>query len=1216
MTDKILGIDLGTNSIGWAIVNKSEGTYSLLDRGVTIFSEGVARDKTGEHPMVETRTLARASRRHYFRRRLRKIELLKVLVRHKLCPELTASQLETWKQHKKYPLDKEFIEWQHTNDAVDKNPYHDRYVALNETLNLAIERDRYTLGRALYHLCQRRGFLSNRKDQASDSEGIVKSAIDSLTEKMHEADCEFVGEYFYKLYQSGGKIRNTYTSRTQHIRKEFDAICRKQNLSDDLYKELYNAIFFQRPLKSQKSGVGKCTFEKSKSRCPISHPAYEEFRMLCFINNIKIKTFQDKDYRPLNDDERAAVMPLFFRKSKDTFDFEDIAKKIAGKKALYGTRDSITDAAYKFNYDMTTSVSNCPVTAVMQELFGDDWVGTLRSTYTKAVHKSDEQIVNDVWHVLFDFDDNEKLKQWAINNLHLGVEQAELFIKCPIHQGYASLSLNAINKMLPYLRAGERYDRATFMANLEKILPETILEDAEQFNDVKNQIKETLDEYNTNEDLRKYTKDELIKDILIGIPGVEYKALDKLYHPSMIETYPEAMLNKQGELLLGSPRIAAIKNPMAMRALFRLRHLINTLLKKHKIDRSTKINIEFSRELNNANERKAIERYQRDNEKDRANAVARLKEHFKALGLDIAPGEDDILKYQLWEEQQHRCLYTGKQIDISDFIGENPTFDIEHTVPRSMGGDDSKMNKTLCDSFYNRSIKRAQLPAQLSEHDEIMARIEQLGWKEKIIDLKKRINKTKGGAFATKEAKDRAIQLRHYLTMQLKYWQGKYDRFTMAEVPQGFSNRQGVDIGIIGRYAKEYLATVFRAPNRNLIYTVKGATTAAFRKMWGLQDEYAQKERVNHSHHCIDAIVIACIDKSQYDQWAVYKQQQEQTEWDNAPRLVLAKPWETFTQDVKAISDNLIVAHHTPDNTLKQTKKHLRKRGKVQHTASGEAIMQQGDTARACLHKQTFYGAIERDGETRYVVRKSLDMLDAKDIKNIVDDVVRDKIEKQIAEKGFAEAMAEPIWMNKEKGIQIKKVRLFVPSVTKPIHLKPQRDISLKPYKQYFHVANDSNYCMAIYEGTSNRGKTKRSYRLINNLTAVNAPKGENIVPLSDDNDYPLKWLLKTGQMVLLYEHTPDEVYTAQQSELVKRLYVVNGLSVNPTGPGYGCIELRYQQEARQSTEIKKKNGVWHIGEALRPGILLLHTQFNGLIQGHDFDISDDGEITFKRMKS
>lgn len=53
---------------------------------------------------------------------------------------------------------------------------------------------------------------------------------------------------------------------------------------------------------------------------------YEEFRMLSFINNIKIQTPNDDVLRPLSPEERALIMPLFFRKSKKLFDFEDIAK--------------------------------------------------------------------------------------------------------------------------------------------------------------------------------------------------------------------------------------------------------------------------------------------------------------------------------------------------------------------------------------------------------------------------------------------------------------------------------------------------------------------------------------------------------------------------------------------------------------------------------------------------------------------------------------------------------------------------------------------------------------------------------------------------------------------------------------------------------------------------------------------------------------------------
>lgn len=102
---KILGLDLGTASIGWALVERNDTGYALLDQGVDIFQEGVAREKNSEKPAVQDRTAARALRRHYARRRLRKIDLLRVLVRHDLCPALTDEQLKDWKSEENLSAD-------------------------------------------------------------------------------------------------------------------------------------------------------------------------------------------------------------------------------------------------------------------------------------------------------------------------------------------------------------------------------------------------------------------------------------------------------------------------------------------------------------------------------------------------------------------------------------------------------------------------------------------------------------------------------------------------------------------------------------------------------------------------------------------------------------------------------------------------------------------------------------------------------------------------------------------------------------------------------------------------------------------------------------------------------------------------------------------------------------------------------------------------------
>ena len=1204
---KIIGLDLGTNSIGWAIVRHNDDlTYTLLDKGVNIFQDGVAHDKSGEKPAVQERTAARASRRHYFRRRLRKIRLLKILVEQKMCPYISDEDLENWKLHKQYPLSDDFMAWQKTDEDTDKNPYHDRFRCLTEVLDMNKQSDRYSLGRALYHIAQRRGFLSNRKESTKESDGKVKSDIDVLNDAIKNAGCKYLGEYFYKIYGSGLKIRTRYTSRIDHYKKEFDAICERQALDRSLKDQLEKAIFFQRPLKSQKGLVGKCTFEKSKPRCPISHPRFEEFRMLAFINNIRVRTYLDSNLRQLNDNEVRKIIPLFHRKSKTQFNFEDIAKAIAGK-GNYSNIENKTEMPYKFNYPMYASVQGSPVTSGLKSIFGENWEDVICRRYTRSEGKSQNQIINDVWHALFSFDNDGVLGSWAIRNLGLSEKEAESFCKINIPQGYASLSLCAINKILPYLRDGYRYDEAVILANLPTVTGHSIGSD--DLKEIQENVSIILEDHSKNPLENKTSIQNSVIDYLRGCRNVDSAHLDKLYHPSMIELFPH-VLPENGIYKLGSPRVSAIRNPMAMRSLFRLRKLLNELLRNREIDHKTTVQIEFARGLNDSNMRKAIETYQREQKKKRDDARSKIQEHF---GVQYEPSEDEILKYILWEEQKHRCPYTGSEIGIDDFIGGNPKFDIEHTIPRSLGGDNSQMNLTLCESRYNREVKRATLPSKLLDHKKIMAIIETFGWHEETESLRKQIERTKTHS-STKEEKDKNIQRRHYLKMKLGYLEGKLKRFTMTEVPEGFSNRQGVDVGIIGRYARLYLKSVFQN-----VYTVKGATTAEFRKMWGLQEEYSKKERDSYANHCIDAITIACIGKNEYEEWARFKKADELYKYSRTSRPSFPKPWPSFTADVKSVADSILVPHYTASNLSKHTKKKLRIKGKIQYNKEGKPIYVQGDSSRCSLHEATFYGAIKKDDDIRYVIRKSLDSLKPEDLDKIVDDVVREKVREAVRQKGFKEAMSGNIWMNEALGIPIKKVRIYIKD--KPIELKPHRDKSQYGYKRSVYVKNDSNYCLAIYEGTNDRGKTVRSYSVVNNLDAARFYNGktgnDRLVPLSDEYDLPLKCILKIGTMILFYEKSPKELYDCSVEELSKRLYKVTGLTTSNNKKGdktysYGMIICRHHLEARKTIDLKEKKGAWVIGEAYRPLITISYKQFNAYVEGLDFELSLNGQIKFK----
>ena len=1217
MKTRILGLDTGTNSLGWAVVDRDENNqYTPICRGDLIFTEGVKQEKGIEFSLAAERTSYRASRRHYFRRRLRKVEVLKVLVKHKLCPPLSDEALNRWHTKKEYPLDEDFILWQRTSEADNKNPYHDRHICLHHKLNLKdSQTDRYTLGRALYHLTQRRGFLSNRLDQNEEAEetGKVKSAISELSKEMKEAGCEFLGDYFYLLYRTEGnrvRIRSRYTDREKHYLQEFKEICRVQELDEDLAKALEKTIFFQRPLKSQRQGVGKCTMEKGHSRCAVSHPLYEEYRMLCYLNNIRIKTPSDDRLRPLNAEEREKIKPLFYQKSN--FDFKKIAKKLAGKTPFGWIRDE-EDWPYQFNYRMTQEAPACPTTAQLIKIFGEDWKAALAETYTMSAKqdgtlKTEDEICTDIWNVLYSFSSKEKLKEFGLKKLQLDEEQAKAFSEIRLTRDFASLSLKAIRKILFFLHTGEDYSKAIFLANIPTIVGEEIWSNIERRSRLLYKVDVALHPQEEDEAEEHRTIAERIKAAVAA--EVPDAPIDLLYHPSMIEAYPDAKRNERFDCYqLGSPKTNAVRNPMAMRSLHMVRKVINHLLRKHIIDEKTEIHIEYARELNDANKRQAIADWQRELSKRHTAYAQNIRQLYKAeTGLEIEPTKADILKYQLWEEQQHVCLYTGKKIGIADFLGANPKFDIEHTIPRSRGGDSTQENLTLCESKFNRDTKRDKLPTELANNEEILARIEH--WKKQCYALKLNRDKIRTHSGLEKSIRDSKIRRRHLVGLEYGYLKGKYDRFTMKEVPEGFSRRQGAGIGLISKYAGLFLKSLFKDPknpNRSNVYVVKGAITAEFRKLWGLQQADEAKSRENHTHHCIDAYTIACIGPCEYAALAAYYRSDEEFKYGRRrEKPQFEKPWPTFTEDLLKLQEELLIVHQTTDKLGKRDRRKVK-------TPRGK-FLTGGDSARGRLHQETYYGAINYDGNIKYVVRKPLDSLTEKDLDKIVDETVKGIVKGAVEAKGsLKEALADGIYMNKEKGILIRRVRIFS-DVSEPINLKQLRDVSTKEYKRHIHLRKDENYLFAIYEGIDKKKNKKQTETAtVDYLDAAKfykdskrRDKANSLVgDYSKKNKLPLKCILKKRQMVLFYEHSPEEIRFKDKKDLSRRLYIVTSIAKD------GRVKFLHHQAATATGIQSSPSPFTNDGEH-QPYYRLSASNIKVLVAGIDFDINILGEITPK----
>jgi len=1110
---KILGLDLGTNSIGWAIVDKHGNDFSLVDKGVRIFSEGVKSEKGIESSRAAERTGFRSARKIKFRRKLRKYETLKVLSQNGMCP-LSIEEVEEWRKSgfKKYPMNPEFLKWLRTNDNENINPYVFRDKASKQKVSL------FELGRALYHIAQRRGFLSNRLDQSAegileehcpkiqasiedlsskeaiiselkeyfletgildanektgfakdldegdkklvslyksmlaiiknnennfekgkeeiiarlnkkDALGAVKGKIKDISQAMIDGNFKTLGQYFFSLYNKN-KIRNQYTSREEHYLNEFVVICKAQGIQGidenqelpemkftGLAKDIYRAIFFQRPLKSQKGLIGKCSFEKSKTRCAISHPDFEEYRMWTYLNTIKIGTQSEKTLRFLSQEEKQSLISKFLRK-KDNFNFEDLAKELIPKGATFNFYKSskANEVNYLFNYKPYDTVTASPVSASLKNIFGEDWKTktiSYKTKNSKGIEVNRNVDYKDLWHLLSVSTSDIYLFQYAKEKLGLDDKNAKAFSKIRLKKDFASLSLNAITKILPYVREGLLYSHAVFMANIESIVDESIWNDSNQRKFIQDKIAEIIENHTFEngklevinslikeckvvgafyskeaesiyksdldkklipfvkfhkiesdkeailselfpvliEQLKKYEYikinrlDEKVLDFIKGknddgeIFCTNEKRINKLYHPSDIEVFKKKIIKDEfgnEKVVLGSPLTSSIKNPMAMRALHQLRKVLNTLIFEGQVDEKTIIHIEMARELNDANKRKGIQDYQNENKKNREEYAKDIRKlYFEECKKEIEPTEDDLLRYQLWLEQNKQEIYEdGRNISICDIIGTDPKYDFEHTVPRSRSQDNSQMNKTLCSQKYNREIKGNKMPFELSNYLEILPRIAH--WKEESDNLTREIEIISRSikAAATKELKDKKIRRRHYLTLKRDYLKGKYDRFIWEEPKVGFKNSQIPDTGIITKYSQAYLKSYFKR-----VESVKGGMVAEFRKIWGIQESFQEndkkyfheKDRSKHTHHTIDAITIACMTKEKYDALANAWTHEDKGQLGDARKLLAdSKPWKTFKEDLKKIEEEILVSHYTPDNVKKQSKKIVRIRGKKQ----------------------------------------------------------------------------------------------------------------------------------------------------------------------------------------------------------------------------------------------------------------------------------------------
>ena len=959
----VLGLDVGSSSLGWVLLNEEE----MLDIGSRIFEAGMdgnIEKGTDESYNVQRRD-ARLTRRRIQRRTRRLIKLALYLQRADLLPEGDIENSET--RHEFFnALDHSLSDKYGKPHAL---PYLLRAKALHEKLA------QHELGRVLFHICQRRGFLSNRKSPIKDKEedGKVKGDIKTLREKLSENNSKTLGEYFSK-FDPDDRIRTQYTARDMYD-DEFNIIWDKQAefypeiLTDDFKDKIHHTIFDQRPIKFKKSTIGMCELEKNKRRAPTLILDAQRFRLIHMINGTKI--FEDNVPRELTDEERETLKNKLETEGDLAF---TKAKKLLGLKVK---KD-------KFNWEGGPEkrfIGNRTSSALIEIFSAEKW-----NSFSKV---QKDQIVEDIHSI----QKNEALFKRGMDVWGLSEEKAIELSEIELEPEYLKLSRTAIAKLLPRMEKGEHY--ATL-------------------------VKEFYGD----------TKDVEEHDFLPPIFKVE----------------------------------KYISNPAVIRSLTELRKVVNTVIREH--GKPDEIHIEFARELKQSKKnRQAVTKRISENEQSRSKAAKQIIDELKIQN----PTRTDILKVLLAEECNWECPYTGRSFSIGDLFKPTPQFDIEHIIPFSRCLDNSYLNKTLCWSEENKNVKKNMTPFEAYSNTE--------KWDE----IKQRVKQFKGDVAH--------IKLSRFMM----------DSEDVKEKFEDFSARQLNDTSYVAKLSQQYLRLLYGNEWRKHIVPTSGGVTSFLRNVWGLnsilQDGGPKKERTDHRHHAVDAIVIAMTNHRALQMLAYANSRRIKPE-----RLFnddeIKPPWEGFWDDVKSAIDGIVVSH------------------RVSNKVSGQ------------LHEETFYGlGSDKDGDGKpdyYTITRPLTALKNSEVDKIVDSHIRELVKEKVGNDDpknvFQEKQNRPFIIKPDgKVVFINKVKIKV-SVT-PFQLVEGEDSR--------YVMSKSNHHAEVIEYTDKKGRTMWDGFVVNMLEAVERrSKKEPVIKRNHGEGKRFVFSLAPGDMVEMnYKEDKREIF-------------------------------------------------------------------------------------------
>ena len=882
-----------------------------------------------------------------------------------------------------------------------------RWTYLLRSAAVARPIERFELGRALYQLGQRRGFKSNRRADAmnrDEDKSVVKAAIGELQIAIDGHSTPTLGAYLASLNPDEQRLRGRWTSRSMY-ESEFNAIWEQQagsfGLTDADHHDLWQALFWQRPLKSQSHTIGRCSLIPTEPRAPIACRQFQRFRLLQTVNNLTIYA-PDEPTRGLTPTERVALIDALNTKGDLT---------VTQAKKCMGLRPNLT--RLNIEDDDEKKIIGNRTEAKLRSIFG--------TRFDAFLPEERDELVTDLRSIRL----LETLQKRGEKRWNLPRDQAAAFADLTLEEGYGSVSIQAIEQLLP------------------------LLEDGVQFSTAKRAI----------------------------FPAW-FKSTEA------VDTLPPVL-----------DAIDDLRNPGVIRSLSETRKLVNELVRQY--GKPLRVRIELARDLKNGPARREqIHRLNQKRSKERELVAERITVE---AGISN-PSRDDIERVMLADECGWRCPYTAKPIAWNSLLGQSPQFDVEHIWPRARSMDDSYVNKTLCHHEENRSRKRGRTPFEAYGSN-------QQAWNAMI----QRVSEFNGD--------QRTLRT-------------KFERFTAEDIAADFTNRHLSDTRYIARLTADYLGMLFGGrvdeAGKRRVDVRTGGLTAWLRTGWGLTGVLGDenlKNRDDHRHHAVDAVVIALTDERSVQLLAKAAKAADQRGSRRAFDHV-DEPFDGLRDQVQQLVDSMTVSH------------------------------QQSRKVSGSLHKATIYS---KPHEGKFRVRKELDKLTPKEIENgkLVDKRALEAIRAKLTELGkptptaqqIAQIFGDPANRPEVKGadgsmVRLRKVRIEVDD--KPARIGPEDNAR--------YVNLGSNHHTEVWEVPDGKGGVRWEHEPVSMFeTYRRKASGESVVQRTREDGARFVFSLAKAEHIMMSHPKHPE-----KRQIFRVLSISKGdIEVVPTHDGRPSTERR-----------------------------------------------------------